>query len=151
MINPKNFQLFIKGSEQYIRIQGESDNVFNTNDYIEFFAERNDGKFDSLAYSGISRLPNPYIALFNDTIYAYLTWNSQISNRRVIPETDVNFGGYTPASYFYSERIHTGSTAYSLGRTFIDVISDPRYVPGEGYGLGLQQGQASQTLSLIHI
>lgn len=145
MINPKNFQLFIKGAEQYIRIQGEGDNVFNTNDYIEFFAERNDGKFDSLAYSGISRLPNPYIALFNDTNYAYLTWNSQLSNRRVIPETDISFGGYTPATYFYSERIHTGSTAYSLGRTFIDIISDPRYVPCEGYGLGLQQGQTSQT------
>jgi hypothetical protein len=144
-INPKNFQLFVKGQEQYIRIAGESDNVLNTGDFIEFFAERNDGQFDSLAYSGITRLPNPYVALFNDTSYAYLTWNSQLNNRRVIPETDLSFGGYTATPYYYSERIHTGSTAYSLGRTFIDIISDPRYVVGEGYGLGLQQGQTTQT------
>jgi len=39
-INPKNFQLFIKGEEQYINVVGESDNVFNTNDYIEFYAKK---------------------------------------------------------------------------------------------------------------
>ena len=43
-INPKNFQLFIKGQEQYITINGEADNVFNTNDYIEFFGKKNDGR-----------------------------------------------------------------------------------------------------------
>ena len=41
-INPKNFQVFIKGIEQFIYVKGESDNVFNTSDYIEFFAEKND-------------------------------------------------------------------------------------------------------------
>ena len=144
-INPKNFQLFIKGAEQYIRIAGEGDNVFNTGDYIEFFAEKNDCRFDSMAYSGILNLPNPYIALFNDTNYAFLTWNNQLNNKRMIPETDVNFSGYTPTPYYYSERISTNAGTYSLGRTFIDVISDPRYVAGEGYGLNIQQAQSSQT------
>src|ERR1035438_5192344 len=34
--NPKFFQLFNKGFQQYIFIQGESDGVFNSGDYIEF-------------------------------------------------------------------------------------------------------------------
>ena len=49
IINPKYFQLFIKGKEQHIFVNGESDNVFNVNDYIEFYAEKNDCSFDSLA------------------------------------------------------------------------------------------------------
>ena len=40
IINPKNFQLFIKGEEQYITVNGENDNVFNTTDYIEFYAKK---------------------------------------------------------------------------------------------------------------
>ena len=39
-INPKNFQLFCKGEEQYIHVNGESDNVFNPADYIEFYAKK---------------------------------------------------------------------------------------------------------------
>lgn len=144
-INPKNFQLFIKGEEQYITVNGESDNVFNTNDYIEFFAKKNDAGFDSIAYHNILRLPNPYIALFNDTNYAYLTWNNSINNRRASVESDVNFSGYTPSSYVYSEKVEAYSGNYSLGTTFLDVISDPRFVEGEGYGTLINKGQNVQT------
>lgn len=144
-INPKNLQLFIKGVEQYITVAGEGDNVFNATDYIEFYAEKNDCSTDSAVYTGISRLPNPYIALFNDTNYAFLTWNNALNNKRNSFETDINFGAYTAAGYFYNERVHTSNNIYSLGRTFIDIVSDPRYVNGEGYGIGLQQGQSTQT------
>jgi hypothetical protein len=87
-INPKNFQLFCKGEEQYIHVNGESDNVFNPADYIEFYAKKNDASFDSLVYTS-SRIPNPYYALFNDTNYVFLTWNNSINNKRVLFETDV--------------------------------------------------------------
>ncbi len=144
-INPKNFQLFIKGVEQHIMIAGENDNVFNTGDYLEFYAEKNDGRFDSLAYTNISRLPNPYLALFNDTNYAYLTWNNSINNKRLIPETDINFSGYTATNYYYNERIYTSNSTYSLGKTYIDIVSDPRYAVAEGYGTALVQGSSIQT------
>ncbi len=144
-INPKNFQLFIKGQEQYININDESDNVFNTTDYIEFYAKKNDASFDSTAYTDIIRLPNPYIALFNDTNYAYLTWNTSLNNKRVQRETDVNFLGYTAANYFYNEKIEAYKVNYSLGTTFLDVISDPRYMVGEGPGHMILKGAAKQT------
>ena len=144
-INPKNFQLFIKGEEQYITINGETDNVFNTTDYIEFYAEKNNASFDSIAYEGITRLPNPYIPLFNDTNYAFVTWNNSINNRRAFLETDVNFTNYTPADYFYTEKISSVFDSYSLGVTTLNVISDPRYVVGEGYGKALNNGGAIQS------
>lgn len=144
-INPKNFQLFIKGDEQYLYINGENDGVFNNGDYIEFYAEKNDGRFDSLAYSDITRLPNPYYALFNDTNYAFLTWNSSLMNKRVVEETDVNFTGYTPADYYYTERLLAGNNYYSTGQVFVENISDSRYIKGEGYGYGVTQGANIQS------
>jgi hypothetical protein len=145
LINPKNFQLFIKGKEQHIFINGESDNVFNTNDYIEFYAEKNDCGFDSAAYYNINRLPNPYYALFNDTNYAYLTWNNLTTNNRMTIETDISFLGYTPANYYYSERVHTANAYYSYGQTIYPSITDPRYVTGEGFGIALAKGGISTT------
>lgn len=144
-INPKNFQVFIKGKEQYINIAGEADNVFDTNDYIEFFARKNDASFDSLAYTGITRVPNPYIALYNDTNYAYLTWNSQTNNKRIIVETDVNFSSYSPINYFYSEKIEAYTSHYSFGPVYLDAVSDPRYVVGEGFGSEITNGNFIQT------
>lgn len=140
-ISPRNLQLFIKGSEQYIYIKGEADDVFNTADYLEFYAEKNDGRFDSLAYTNIAFLPNPYIAMWNDTNYAYITWNSSVSNRRVTLETDVNFAGYTASSYLYAEKVFAINAGYALGEKYIEDISDARYLKGEGYGYPVAKGQ----------
>lgn len=139
-ISPQNLQLFIKGAEQYIYIQGESDGVFNGSDYLEFYAEKNDGRFDSLAYTNVAFLPNPYLAMWNDTNYAFISWNSSLNNRRMIPETDVSFGGYTPSSYYYTEKVFTSGAMYSLGETYTEDISDPRYLTAEGYGYPVGKG-----------
>ena len=144
-INPKNFQLFIKGEEQYININGESDDVFNPTDYIEFYAKKNDGVFDSLAYTNTSRIPNPYIPLFNDTNCAFLTWNNSIVNKRMTQETDINFSGYSPANYFYSEKTEAYNTNYSHGYSPYDGIYDPRYIKGEGFGKTIYKGNTAQT------
>jgi hypothetical protein len=140
-LDPKNFQLFIKGQEQYIYVKGESDNVFNSTDYIEFYAEKNDCRFDSAAYYNILRLPNPYVALYNDTNYAYITWNASITNKRVIPETDTAFTGYTPADYFYADRVTSFSSHYSTGNIASTLLEDPRNIEGEGFGVSVPMGQ----------
>ncbi len=145
-INPKNIQLFSKGQELYLNIKGENDNVLNTTDYIEFYAEKNDGRFDSLAYTTTQRIPNPYVGLFNDTNYVYFTWNNLTTNKRMNLQTDVNFIGYAPTNYIYNEKIYSGSGFYSLGRSFVgNAIFDPRYVECEGFGTAISQGGIFQT------
>ncbi len=145
-INPKNIQLVCKGQYVPLYINGESDNKLNTNDYIEFYAKKNDGKFDSLAYNSTKPVPNPYVALFNDTNYVYFTWtNTPIGNRYNV-ETDVNFLGYTAAPYFYNEKLYVGNANYSSGqRLTSEYLSDPRYIEGEGYGTHLAKGNNIQT------
>lgn len=144
-VTPHNLQIFIKGEEQYIYINGDADGVFNGSDYLEFYAEKNDGRFDSISYTGISRLPNPYIALYNDTNYAYLSYNNLITNRRVIIENDLNFTGFTASPYFYTERVLEGKNTYATGRYVPPGIYDPRYITGEGYGDGMAKGTTIQT------
>lgn len=144
-INPKNFQLFCKGQEQYINIYGETDNVFDPTDYIEFYAKKNDASFDSLVYTS-SRIPNPYIPLFNDTNYVFLTWNTSVNNKRMFIETDVNFTSYTATNYIYSEKVNAFKSDYTEGERFVNnAISDPRYVMAEGYGTVINKGGTIQS------
>lgn len=139
-INPKNFQLFLNGKEQSIYIKGEGDNVLNGTDFIEFFAEKLDGRFDSTIYTGISYLPNPYVSLFSDTISAFLTWNTSVANKRLTFETDTASSSYTPAAYFYNENIFALENDYNPVGEFSYDASDPHYTQAEGYGKAFNNG-----------
>ncbi len=69
-IDPHHIQLFQKGKELYPYIAGEADSVLNTRDYILFYAEKNNGKDDSLLFSIYPNAPyltNPYFSVINDT------------------------------------------------------------------------------------
>src|SRR4051812_9684213 len=46
LIDPRNIQLFGRGKELPTYIQGEADSVFDNQDFIEFYAQRNDGWLD---------------------------------------------------------------------------------------------------------
>ncbi|MDG1477167.1 MAG: C25 family cysteine peptidase [Vicingaceae bacterium] len=119
-INPQNIQLFARGVEVPIHIEGEVDGVFNNNDFIEFYGEYNDGWLDEPLYGGVSEHPSPYYSLFNDTISYYLTWNTSTSNNRLVLETDINFGAYTPINSFDKERVQVFSDGAK-------VSNDPYY------------------------
>ena len=62
-IDPRTFQVFGRGKQVAIFIQGELDNSFDPSDYIEFYAEKNDGWLDEELYKGSSNHPNPFITV----------------------------------------------------------------------------------------
>ena len=135
-IDPKNIQLFARGQEIPLYINGENDGVLNTNDYVEFYAQKNDGWLDEGFYGGASNHPNPYYSLINDTISYFLTWNNSISNLRYIVENDTNFVSYTPAAYFEKEVLNVYSSSYLTGKTLpIGTTSENLfgYDPAEGW------------------
>ena len=55
-INPKNIQLYGRGVQIPIFIEGEADEVFNPSDFIEFYAEKNDGWLDIELYKGANNV-----------------------------------------------------------------------------------------------
>ncbi len=118
-INPKTFQIFGKGEEQYIYVKGEDDGVFNDDDYIEFYAERNDGWLDTVQYGTKEKTPNPYYSLYNDTLVYYLTWNDNlVGNRRVSVNSSTNFSSYSPAQYVITNNYVDYHSSYYTGEPF---------------------------------
>ncbi len=133
-IDPHRFQIFNKGVQQYIYIQGEGDGQFNGSDFIEFYAEKNDGALDSLLYTNTTFLPNPYYSLVNDTAVYYLTWNNSTTNRRMqVPPVDTTFSQYTVSNYFMRDEIQLGGIGYYEGATDVAGGTDVRYTNSEGW------------------
>lgn len=81
-VDARNIQLFARGEEIPIYIEGENDGIFNEDDFILFCAEKNDGWFDSLLYKDGQVQANPYYSLYNDTICYFITANKNVNNKR---------------------------------------------------------------------
>ncbi|MFL5752368.1 MAG: C25 family cysteine peptidase [Bacteroidia bacterium] len=152
-INPKNIQVFQKGIELYIHIQGENDNVFNSGDYILFYAEKNKCSDDSSLFVNSPFLVNPYYSVISDTGAVFLTWNSSVSNLRLTVDTDTSFASYTPSPYYIKENIQAFANDYNIGRVSLSTNStDPRYMFGEGWANSVmridENNPSTQTTSL---
>ena len=94
-IDARNFQVFIKGQEQFIHIADlNNNNQINSNDFIEFYGKQNDCSYDSSMYYDISFVPNPHYSIVQDTAVAFLTWNSSVNNKRYSVLTDTTFSNY---------------------------------------------------------
>ncbi|MCE3258732.1 MAG: hypothetical protein K0S12_373 [Bacteroidetes bacterium] len=145
LTDPKNFQLFIKGKEQHLYIKGEADGKINTGDYIEFYATNFMGDVDSLLYWNIKHTPSPFLPMFNDTLFAFLTVNNSITNKRYQLETDTNAVLYQASDHFYTDKKHHPKNSYNMVQEYQSAASDPRYTQAEGPGLQFIKGSAPPT------
>ena len=102
-INTDNFQIFGRESQVFIDIVDGGDNTLDPGDYIEFYAEKNDGWIDGELYDSPQHQPDEYYSLFNDTLQYYLTWNNTGNNNRIFQETDVNYSAYTSIDYCWKK------------------------------------------------
>ena len=135
--SPKNFQIFGRGQEQYIYVHNESSGVFGNGDYIEFYAQKNDGWYDSVLYKRTSDQTNKEYSLFTDTATYYFTWNNLFNNHRLTIENDVNYSSYTAANWFwahselYFNYYYMDGIPKKLG--WSTWVPDPEYAKGEGW------------------
>lgn len=117
-LNTNRFQLFKNGEEQPIFINGGNDNQINTNDYILFYGNKNDGKLDEELYKTPADQPHQFNNLFTDTAIYFLTIlplsSSQIA-KRFIPFNDNNYSAYLPENYFIKEVIIAPIEDYNEG------------------------------------
>ena len=130
-INPKYIKIYGRGQEIPLYIAGENDNQFDTNDYIEFYAQYNDGWYDERLYPNANQHPNPYYSNFTDTAYYFLTWG-QISGLRYSLETDTNTSIYSEHNRIFVERILRYSGYYCSGAYRNDFAITP-YKPTESW------------------
>ncbi|RFC53701.1 putative type IX secretion system sortase PorU2 [Brumimicrobium aurantiacum] len=140
------FQIFGKEKEIALSIHDNGDNLINVGDYIEFYAEGNDGWLDSTLYDNPTDIGNPAYSLYSDTLYYFLTWTTG-NAKRFIEETDANFSVYSPANYVLDKSIvsydafyYGGYSAYSSYSSF--------YSPGEGWGGPNYNGASNYSLTI---
>jgi hypothetical protein len=136
-INPQNFQIFGRGKEQYIYIYNQVNGIMSAGDYIEFFAQKNDGWLDTALYNNNSHQPNIQYSLFNDTATYFLTWNNLFNNKRLTQINDINFAPYQPANSIIKV-VYQGFNSYylegmPLRESNDETTWDPEYVNGEGF------------------
>lgn len=132
--NPQTFQLFFKGQEQYIYIEGEDDGSFDSPDYIEFYGEANDGWMDTSLFDSANWHTNPNYSFFSDTSTYFLTWDINATPKRVTIENDINFANYTPSSYFLKTVREDYTSQYARGFYQENSASfDPEYTEAESW------------------
>ncbi len=151
-INPKNFQVFKNGKEVSIYVNGESDNSFDSNDFIEFYGEKNDGTLDKELYPIAGDQPHNNYSLFTDTAAYYLTISSSTAGKRI-----QNFKGskvgLQAENYIIQESLGVYPETYYPGKYIIAHMSLSDYQAGEGflgamYGKGQQQVRSLATPNL---
>jgi hypothetical protein len=99
-VNPTAVQLFFRGQEQAIYIQGESDNRFDDADFVEFYGEGNDGTQDSLLYIPHSAQPHKIYNLYSDTTAYFITWRLDgQAGKRMDFYQESNTSNLAPESY----------------------------------------------------
>jgi hypothetical protein len=152
--NPKNFQIFYLGEEIFINVVGEQDGSFDPNDFIEFYAETNNGKFDTQLYKN-GEQPNNEVSLFSDEAVYFLTVDKTNFGKRFTNVTLQN-SGLTPESHILFTSSLNFSDSYYPGLFVLEAMTFSNYIEGEGYlgntfSLGTTQTRTIATPNFINI
>jgi len=133
-VDPRSIQIFAKGEEQYLYINGEGDGSFDPGDYIEFYAEANDGWLDEQLYPSPEQHTNPYYSLYSDSLAYFLTWNpdnSQSSFR--MEEVPYNNPTSSNISFLWYEELYVFTNTYQQGEELGAGKAYARYTGGKGW------------------
>lgn len=138
-VDPRNIQIFNRGEELPIYIEGEADGSFDPGDRIELYVKGNDGFLEDELFLDPEDNGNPYYSEISDSINYYLTWNNSLTNARMEVETDLDINQYTPSPYIFREDVqelheYLDWPMYT-GQRFPPVtgLAQPGYTGGEGH------------------
>lgn len=118
-ISPNALQLFHRGQEQAIHVEGEGDGVLNTEDYVIFYGRRNDGTLDKELYLSPDLQPHNYYNLYSDTTAYYLTFQAAgIKGKRMSLFSEGNSGSLAAEPFYWVDDVRHISENYSAGRVY---------------------------------
>ncbi len=143
-IDPRRIQIFHRGQEQAIFVQGQSDAVLDAGDYLEFYGVANDGTLDRDLYKPAAAQPHAYYNLYSDTTAYFLTWQlSAIPGKRISNFSEINVTNIPKEIYHTEERLLINREEYATGNKLSDVIQFTQFDEGEGWtGNAIRQNQS---------
>lgn len=130
-VDPTRIQLFHRGIEQAIYVEGEGDLTFNNADYIEFYGRKNDGTLDAQLYQTADKQPHSYYNLYSDTTSYFLTVGS-LPGKRMTSYFEENTGGIPLESFGLDEKLLVLTSQYGIGIDFGNV-QETSFGLGEGW------------------
>lgn len=137
VVDPRKIQMFHRGTEQAIYIEGQPDAQLNPGDYIEFYGMRNDGTLDGELYMAPDAQPHRYVNLFSDTSVYFLTWSAVNEGKRMAYFKEDNTGNLSPEPYLLDEKTSFFFENYSPGLHYpVGVASAETLLTGFDYGEG---------------
>lgn len=139
--DPRNIQLFHRGVEQAIAIEGEQDGSFDAADYILFYGKKNDGTLDQQLYVSPDAQPHNYYNLYSDTSAYFLTIGSNAGKRmNSLSESPV---GLPNRLYHEEEKLVLYTQNYWAGREYSLDTYLSQYDYGEGWtGTSFRDGNS---------
>ncbi|MBX0334505.1 hypothetical protein K3G39_14780 [Pontibacter sp. HSC-14F20] len=130
--NPQHFQLFRRGKEVAIHVAGEADGRLDTQDFIEFFGERNDGRLDQDLYKNPAHQPHQLYSLYTDTAAYFLTVNPAGGKR--MQQVNPSPAGKTPEPYVLRKVTQYFVDLYYSGKIYGTPKAQLAWMDtGEGY------------------
>jgi hypothetical protein len=129
--DPKLIQLFHRGKEQAIYIEGENDSQFGISDFLQFYGKKNDGTLDSSLYKPTTAQPHKYYNLYSDTTSYFLTVGFE-NGKRMSVYSEVN-DGLSADLYHMDENLMLQTNRYSAGESINDEIFESTFGSGEGW------------------
>jgi hypothetical protein len=150
-VDPRTLQLFHRGVEQAILVQGQEDAQFNPGDYIEFFGRRNDGARDAALYKPSSMQPHAFQNLYSDSSAYFLTWKLATLGKRMPDFSEVNVGLQIETFHTNEVRL-VNATEYSTGNTISIYLQYTHFDQGEGWtGQTICSGNSGCTSQLDYV
>ena len=133
-VDPRRLQLYHRGIEQAIIVQGQADAQFDPGDYIAFYGKKNDGTNDARLYASANLQPHLYYNLYSDTSAYFLTWSpSAVPGKRMPTFSEVNVPPIPKEDYHFNERLEVYSNEYATGNTVSGVLQYTQFDEGEGW------------------
>lgn len=142
-VDPRRLQLFYKGEEQAIYVEGQNDAVFNTSDYLEFFGLKNTGISDTPLYVTPQAQPHTYYSIYSDTSAYFLTYHlTPLDGKRMNTFFENNVGGLPAEDAHLATTREIFTSEYSPGNTFATYARLSAFDTGEGWtGSRVQENQ----------
>jgi len=133
-VDPRQIQIYHRGVEQAIRVEGQDDAMFNTSDYIEFFGNSNDGTLDKDLYKPTAAQPHSYYNLYSDTTAYFLTWPLFATlGKRISGFSEGNVSALPAQTHHQANQLLINKEQYSGGNLLNDVLRFTHFDEGEGW------------------
>lgn len=130
-VDPQLIQMFRKGQEMAIHVEGQGDGSFDPADYLEFYGQRNDGKLDMELYVTPEAQAHQYGPLYSDSAAYFLTIHASIPGKRM--NTLPAFTGPTPDQWVDRDVLSFLQDEYASGVTEGEETSLTEFDYGEGF------------------